>query len=638
MPILNGAIVIFVVIAVLFVICLAIFIKSYLGYREENMEIEEEEYASRKKRVKEPPAPVLSKPEPPAEPVKTEPVKPEEEALPEPEAEDKSDGFETRVSTPEEMALIREAGKAISQQPIRRPPVPEPVTRVHAPEPEPKKSKLIPIVTATAAVIAVVCVAVLIFVIINANRPVEDEDRKTNVATVAVTTEYIQLHETVTGKITSPDTITSNFAVNGRIEVVNVSEGDTVSQGDVIYVIDSSNLQARIDLLSDKLASVTEKITPQTVSVTATSSGTVSKMAVSKGDNVNAGDVIAEIYNSADHTVTVTLTNRVSVGDRVTVSSGGSSVQGTVTSVKEISTASENDDDEDSDDEEEPDTAWSATVTFSTTYEVGSNATVTVNGEKASGSVNKGRSSTVSVTAGTKGKISELKIKTGDSVSGGDVLAVIEEPLPANAAEFSFEARELQIEIDQLTTELDNYTIKAQTDGYIQKLYHKKGENAVLNMSAVTIIPKDGLSLAIELDAEVKENMTLPAAVSFKMQRSSDFPADVWNKLDTNRTFHATIDNNSLSLSESGDKYVGYVALEDQSLFRIGMTAKVSVTTYYADNAIVIPKELVKNGKVKILNSSGKVETVDVETGVLTSDGGIEIKSGLSKTDRIVTE
>ena len=674
--IINVAVTVFAVIAVLFIICLAVFIKSYLGYRNDDNDYIEEEAPPRKKvKSKEtaaastpeptktgvkttaatPKTEVEAEPKPVAEPPKKEvkaepkpaakPPKNEVKTQPAPAAEKQVkndlDSFATRVSTKEEMALIREAERTSAASAPKPTPTPVPDSTQNRDDDEPRSSKLIPIVTITAAVIAVLCIGALVYTLVDFRRPAQEGD---SIVTAAVTTEDIILQETITGKISSPENITSIFAATGSIDDVLVSEGDFVSKGDAIYVIDSSNLQARIDLLNERLDSINAQTKPETVSVTSSGTGVISRMTVSVGEEVEIGDTIAEINIAAEHSVTVTLNNHISTGDRVTVNLGSSSVQGSVASVRELhvnssGNAENDDDDEDRDDEDDKDdevSTWTAVISFTTTAEVGSTVTVTANGERASGSVTKGRSSTATITAKANGKISELRLRTGSSVSTGDVIAVIEKPVSASTASSSFDARELQLEIEQLSSELENYTLRASTDGYIEKLFLKKGENAVLNMSAVTLAPVDNLSLEIELSASVAENMTLPAAVSYKMQRNNDYSAEVWDKLDPNRIFHATID--SLTPSSGGDKYVGYIVLDDQSLFRSGMTAKVTVTTYSSYNAVVVPKDIVTDGKVKVLNASGEVEEVEVETGAETTNGKIEIKSGLSRADKIIIE
>ncbi len=661
-----------------------------------------------------------------------------EQPRPAQESARQKDISDTRISSPDEIRKLRDAAqdpapKNTSRFRLRTPEEPVPVN--DAPEEDQDEDsgiiKFRPAIIGASALAAVLIVAVLVVVF------VRGRDRKAEPRlpeTVAVTVQDIQLQETLNGKVTSPDVITTMFAATGKVTGLKVKEGDYVSKGNTIYTVDSSNLQARIDLLEERIASLSSSSSTSTrtettrANITASAGGTVTALRVDSGDTVSTGDIVAEITVPATNQVTVVLKNRISVGQSVSVYSNGATTQGTVRSVSQISAApadpenGENDEDSDTesvsgsdtgtssessgsgsssantgsddkdtdadtqsgtqsetqtgaqsgsqsenqsntqtgtqsgnqsetqpnnqtggsgqDDSKTPQPMWSAVISFSSTTAAGSTATVAVNGERVSGNVTKGRTSIVSLSATSGGKIS-FRVGEGDRVNSGSIIATVENQrqvagTSSGGSSNSYEAREARLELEQLETELENYTVKATVDGYVQKLFLKEGDTAAVGMNAVVVIPATSLMLAVEMDASLAAGLEVPLAVTYKMIRSSNFDSSVWEELNTTTNQIASIEN--LVPSESNpDKYIGYITLEDPSLYRDGMMADVNIVSYYAPHAVTVPQELVKDGKVSILREGGQVTEVPVRTGAVTKDGYIEILDGLSSGDRVVT-
>lgn len=576
----------------------------------------------------------------------------------------------TRVVSREETLKLREASrKALAEKDIY------PVDEDDDEDDDDRSRKLVPIIVAVAAVAAVLCVAALVFAFTRGGRErnVELPD------TVSVTVQDIQLQTTLTGRITNPDIMTSMFAATGKVDL-KVKEGDYVTKGSTIYSIDSENLQARIDLLNERLNSLSaERTETSSTSVTSPAAGTVTDLLVADGSTVDSGDPIAEISSPASNQVTVILTTRVSTGQSVSVLTNGNTYNGTVTAVSTVGPAPSEPEDENgeasgedgqaSEDEDaarsdgsgsgtgaatspggvtikpqdsgENNTApsyeplYQATVSFSGS-DVGDTAYVTVNGDRSSGNVVRGRASVTTVAARSGGQV-DFNVSEGDSVSAGDTIARITTQRNVTDSGNSFDRREVELEIEQLETEMQNYTVKASVDGYIQKLYLKNGENAAVGMNAVTIVPAVGLIMTVDIDAETAQELTVPRAAVYRLNRTGGFDDEVWDKLDTD-TDTITVMENLVPSETDPDMYTGYITLDRPELYRDGMTADVSIVTYSAHSAMTLPQELVRDGKVRILREGGQVTEVPVDTGVVTEDGFVEIKEGLLPSDRIVKE
>lgn len=98
--------------------------------------------------------------------------------------------------------------------------------------------------------------------------------------------------------------------VSAKILSCSIEEGDTVTAGQVLYVLDSGALedqitQARLSLNSAQ-ASYAQAVDACTdLTVPAHASGTVTEVYVHVGDYVNTGTAIASLVDSANLTLTV---------------------------------------------------------------------------------------------------------------------------------------------------------------------------------------------------------------------------------------------------------------------------------------------------------------------------------------------
>lgn len=77
-----------------------------------------------------------------------------------------------------------------------------------------------------------------------------------------------------------------------------------------------------------------------------------------------------------------------------------------------------------------------------------------------------------------------------------------------------------------------------------------------------------------------------------------------------------------------------YVRLPDGTPLMIGMTAEVNIVVATVDNALLVPAEAVRRGRVVVFdNGRGRVRAV--ETGI-TGDRLVEIKAGLADDDVVI--
>lgn len=482
-----------------------------------------------------------------------------------------------------------------------------------------------------AAVLLAVLAAVAIFLVRSdiIGRRGEVEAPKTITATVDNIVQKTEFVGTV--ESASPDV--RYFAASGKVETVDVNVGDRVQKGQTLYTLDGSSVEERMDLLRERLnaATVTEqKTVEKSDEIEAPVSGTLTSLTVSSGDEVRAGEAVAEISTGYDSRVIIEFgadAKGIAAGSTVRVNAG-ETVNGTVVSVTEIG------DDDDGDFEA---TSYRATISFRTSAKPASSATASYNGATGGAgpvSIIEGGSETV--RAPVSGKINSLRVSEGDSVSEGEALAKISFTATETQTKTDeLVAQDIRLQMEQLENELAGYTVKADVSGYVQKLYLKQGETATVNMQAAVIIPDGSLYISVPMD---KDNaaITLPAAAEYKFVRTaeSDVPEAVWENVSTDVEYTGVMDVIDPDAVET-DKFVGHIAIENQTGLAAGMGASVEVVTYSHYDAVLVPEEFVKDGKVAVWRSN-RIAKVKVETGIVTDDGYVEIKSGLNSVDRLV--
>ncbi|MBP1736280.1 MAG: hypothetical protein H6Q60_161 [Oscillospiraceae bacterium] len=226
-------------------------------------------------------------------------------------------------------------------------------TSVSKPEKKPKKykkpKKLKPkhIIT---LVIVLALVAAAVILLYKLFFGAEDQEVQTDLTT------YGALNATITGTgTTTPgDSETYNLAADAEILEVDVAQGDTVTAGQLLYIQDSSDLDADIeeyeesitdyeDNISDyqdEISDLNEQIADLTT--TASTSGTITDVSVDVGDTVKENDVLATIVDNSKMKVeqyfSYAYEDDIYIGQTATVSvpSLMTTLTGTVTDIEYV--------------------------------------------------------------------------------------------------------------------------------------------------------------------------------------------------------------------------------------------------------------------------------------------------------------
>lgn len=246
------------------------------------------------------------------------------------------------------------------------------------------------------------------------------------------------------------------------------------------------------------------------------------------------------------------------------------------------------------------------------------------------------------------GAIMTVHVRAGDTVKEGDLLAeyntgdlqytLREQQLKVQQAQNTYnsngsENSRLQLEIEKntlakLQNEYDNSKIFAPCDGLVSFADRlKPGANVKAYATVVTIIDPE----VIYVKANVNDDK--------KFKKGQDVTISI-----DGENYEGIIVKTPVEAKEEGDEDISSVYAEFKgtlpSFTKVGTVADITYIKEQAENAIVIPKYLVKtlSGKqyVQVFKDGEKIE-VDVETGI-TNATEVQILSGLSEGDEVVVK
>ena len=169
--------------------------------------------------------------------------------------------------------------------------------------------------------------------------------------TATVERQTIQSSISSSGTLAALDTYTITSLVSGEVISADFEKGDQVEKGDVLYRIDTGDVDERIESAQTSLERAQERYQEaqenydeaaedyQSLDYVSPEEGYVQAVYVEVGDTVNSGDKLVDLYNDRTMVLKVpflnTDANQISAGDtaQVQILETYETVSGTVTAV-----------------------------------------------------------------------------------------------------------------------------------------------------------------------------------------------------------------------------------------------------------------------------------------------------------------
>lgn len=426
--------------------------------------------------------------------------------------------------------------------------------------------------------------------------------------------------------------------VGGKVLTADFSEGDIVSEGTVLYNIDSTDAAANLERtqISYEQTERNYQKVVDTQYVKADTDGVVSSISVRKGDSVNAGSVVAVVRDSSVMLLNLNFPAAdaagFTVGQTATVTLDGTFEQlpGTITKVSGTDTVSSGN-------------MLVRAVTISVRNSGGLTtsqaATASVNGINSISGAAFTYNEEKSLTALATGKVAEINVKEGDTVHSKDILVTLEgDSINESLQAASESLRNAELSLKSTQDGMKNYNISSPINGTVVEKKFKPGDYVNGGNEVCVIYDLSYLEMVINVD---ELNIKL-VSVGQNVQVTADAVSG--------KTYNGVITRVSVAGSTSGGTttYPVTVRIDETDGLLPGMNANAEIITGEAKDALAVPNAAIVRGSY-VLVTSGSPSSVNavsdltapsgyvyvqVQTGI-SSDDYTQIESGLQEGDTI---
>ena len=487
---------------------------------------------------------------------------------------------------------------------------------------------------------AVVAVAVLAVVVI-------PRKSRSASADLAYTQEKLGRRDIVnvydgSGTINAADSYTVKSLVTGTVLTADFELGDTIQKGDVLYVIDSSDVEGDLESaqLSVSQAQRSYDDAADARNVRTKIGGEVSSFAVAAGDAVQAGQTVATVRDTSvmllavDFPAAEAQSFAVGQAAQVMPDTTFEVLNGTIRSVSGADPSGDA-------------SLMTCTVTIAVpnagSLTTAQAAVAQVNGVSSLNSAHFAYQREETVVTTASGTVSELCVKEGSTVRQDDVLLRITgKDLDKQAQNAADNLRSAELRMSSAERNISHYTIDAPISGTIVDKKVKAGDKLSANDTAMQNLCTIYDMSYLEMKLNVDELKIRSLEVGQEVDITADaVPGETYKGVISSILVAGTTANGSTS-------YPVTVRIDDMGELLPGMNATAKITTASVKNVLALPNAALVRGSYVLVTkdspSAANAETsmtapdgyvyVKVTTGI-SDDDYIEVKSGLQEGDTI---
>ena len=447
--------------------------------------------------------------------------------------------------------------------------------------------------------------------------------------TVHPDTGPIESLVSATGSVAYRDPWSLIPEVNGKIVSCSIEEGDTVTAGEELYVIDSTDLEDQITQAALSLDSAREALRQAEdacgdLTVRAPAGGIITSVLVNVGDFVSAGTPVAQLEDSANLTLTVPF----STADAAAISPGDSAVITFAAYSGQVSAVVER--------------VYQSSVPLSGGREgvyvqlrftnpgaltAGTVAMASVGSRTCMDSGAVAYKTAQSVYAAQSGQVLTIPVEEGDRVTKDQAILTLDNASLTNAAaSAAISLESAQVSLSQLEAKREDYRILAPVDGLILTRSAKEGDYAAAATPLATLVSPDSMCVNVDIDEIYIDQIQAGQEASFTFTTDSG----------EERTYSAEVRRVDEAGTTSGGvtDYTVELTPENTEGLKSGMNVNVTIITASKAECLRLPSSAVSGNTVQVLRG-GKAETVTVVTGI-SGGGYIEILEGLTEEDQVI--
>ena len=444
------------------------------------------------------------------------------------------------------------------------------------------------------------------------------------------------------GTINAADSYTVKSLVTGTVLTADFELGDTIQKGDVLYVIDSSDVEGDLESaqLSVSQAQRSYDDAADARNVRTKIGGEVSSFAVAAGDAVQAGQTVATVRDTSvmllavDFPAAEAQSFAVGQAAQVMPDTTFEVLNGTIRSVSGADPSGDA-------------SLMTCTVTIAVpnagSLTTAQAAVAQVNGVSSLNSAHFTYQREETVVAAASGTVSELCVKEGSTVRQDDVLLRITgKDLDKQAQNAADNLRSAELRMSSAERNISHYTIDAPISGTIVDKKVKAGDKLSANDTAMQNLCTIYDMSYLEMKLNVDELKIRSLEVGQEVEITADaVPGETYKGVISSILVAGTTANGSTS-------YPVTVRIDDMGELLPGMNATAKITTASVKNVLALPNAALVRGSYVLVTkdspSAANAETsmtapdgyvyVKVTTGI-SDDDYIEVKSGLQEGDTI---
>lgn len=415
--------------------------------------------------------------------------------------------------------------------------------------------------------------------------------------------------------------------VTGEILKSDFEEGQDVKKGDLLYIIDTKDIdntieKAKVSLEKQQLSYSDTLESYAGLSVTTPISGIITECYVKEGDSIQSGNKIADIINNEYMMLEISFNSNdavnINVGDtaQVTLENSFYETTGTVQYVSSGEIVIDS----------------GATVSI-VKIKVENPGSIT-NNDKATAIVNNmacNSSGTFdyweyrTVIATTSGDVVSINHTKGDKVNAGNLIVKLE----SQSEEFSMKQSDLSLKDSQLSLQntydqLADYNITSPIEGTVVQKTSKAGDtlDSTTKSSTMAVIA-DMSKLTFNIDVDELD------IGKIKVGQKVGVTADSIE----GKTFEGTISNIS-AIGTSTDGVASYpvtVIMENSGDLMIGMNVNAEIVIESKEDVLQIPSSaLYRNNKVLVKDEDGSRAISQEKSNSKQSSVLVDVPDGYS--------
>lgn len=444
------------------------------------------------------------------------------------------------------------------------------------------------------------------------------------------------------GTINAADSYTVKSLVTGTVLTADFELGDTIQKGDVLYVIDSSDVEGDLESaqLSVSQAQRSYDDAADARNVRTKIGGEVSSFAVAAGDAVQAGQTVATVRDTSvmllavDFPAAEAQSFAVGQAAQVMPDTTFEVLNGTIRSVSGADPSGDA-------------SLMTCTVTIAVpnagSLTTAQAAVAQVNGVSSLNSAHFAYQREETVVAAASGTVSELCVREGSTVRQNDVLLRITgKDLDKQAQNAADNLRSAELRMSSAERNISHYTIDAPISGTIVDKKVKAGDKLSANDTVMQNLCTIYDMSYLEMKLNVDELKIRSLEVGQEVEITADaVPGETYKGVISSILVAGTTANGSTS-------YPVTVRIDDMGELLPGMNATAKITTASVKNVLALPNAALVRGSYVLVTrdspSAANAETsmtapdgyvyVKVTTGI-SDDDYIEVKSGLQEGDTI---